>query len=74
LPADVPTDTAATLVERGAAAMAAHRWHDAATIYHQLLRRYPKDAAAQAWHGKLAAAQAAIAAGSTPYAAPPPSR
>jgi hypothetical protein len=61
-------------VERGEAAMAAHRWNEAAAIYHQLLRRYPKDAAAQAWHGKLAAAQATIAAESTPFAAPPPSR
>ncbi len=73
-PADVPADTTATLVERGEAAMAAHRWNEAAAIYHQLLRSYPRDAAAQAWHGKLAAAEAAVAAEGSPFASPPPSK
>jgi hypothetical protein len=68
-----PADVAATLVARGEAAMAANHWNEAAAIYHRLLQSYPKDAAAATWYRKLAAAEAALAADSTPFAAPPPS-
>jgi hypothetical protein len=71
-PADPAAEAITALAGRGDAAMAAHRWTEAAAIYHQLLQSYPADASAPAWRKKLAAAQAAIAADTGQFAAPPP--
>jgi hypothetical protein len=63
-------ETVAALVERAEKLIAAQRWHDAAAIYQDLLRRHPQHPDAPAWRRKLAVAEAERAR----FAAPPPAK
>ena len=64
-------DAVRVLAERAQKLFDAHRWDDAAAAYRDLLRRFPRDTAADAWRKRLATAQSAAAAEKAGFAVPP---
>ena len=74
-PADTraaPADPALALASRADGMMRERRWADAVAAYRELLRRYPAHPAVAVWRQRLAASQAALAADTGQFAAPPP--